>query len=198
MKIRKKTAVLAAVLAACFMLSVLTFAADSAYDSTKDPIVAKSYVDAKVSELNSTTSSMQKEITALNTENAALKTELTSLKSDVAALKKELASLKNSAGSTGSGATYVVVNVKRGETIYAKGGAVELILRTGSAVVVSPFTTGSTKQGLSDSTKGIEIYNGESVTVNDLLLIPRGGDGRGIKITSGDAYVMVRGDYEIK
>ena len=40
--------------------------------------------------------------------------------------------------------------------------------------------------------------NGDNVSFNHALIIPRGGDGRGIKITSTyGAYVMVRGEYEI-
>lgn len=212
MKIRKKTATLAVIFAVCLMLSVFTLAADTAYDSTKDPIAAKSYVDAKVSELNATITSLRSEVTSLKTELTSLKSSFTSLKSDVTSLKleitslkteleelhQELASIKDSVESGVSGATYTVVYVRRGETIYAKDGALELILRSGSAVAVSPFTTGSARQGLSDITKGMEIYNGESATVNDLLIIPNGNDGRGLKITSSDAYVMVRGNYEIK
>ncbi|HPU17585.1 MAG TPA: hypothetical protein PLZ27_02825, partial [Bacillota bacterium] len=61
------------------------------------------------------------------------------------------------------------------------------------ATVVSPFAN----QGISDNTLGTDLLNGTAIALNHLLLIPRGGDGRGIKITSTGAFVMVRGEYTI-
>lgn len=37
----------------------------------------------------------------------------------------------------------------------------------------------------------------DAITVNHQLLVPR-PDGRGIRITSGEAYVMIRGAYTIE
>ena len=72
--------------------------------------------------------------------------------------------------------------------------ATELILRSGSAEVVSPFDN----QGLSDLTDGVDLKGGAAVPKNHNLLIPRGDDGRGIRITSSNgAYVMVGGAYII-
>lgn len=68
----------------------------------------------------------------------------------------------------------------------------EIILRTGSAIAVS-----ITVNGLNDITEGTEIYNAEDIPLYHSLLVPRGDDGRGIQITSPDAYIMVRGEYEI-
>ncbi len=91
-----------------------------------------------------------------------------------------------------AGGEYVVVYLTKGQKILPTASA-ELVLRSGSATALAPDTT----QGLSDLTSGSEIYKGSSVTINHQLLVPR-ADGRGIVITSNEAYVMVRGGYEIK
>lgn len=85
---------------------------------------------------------------------------------------------------------YEIVYLTKGQMLLPTGAA-EIVLRSGSAVATAPDTT----QGLSDLTSGAEIYKGASVTKNHQLLVPR-GDGRGIIITSGEAYIMVRGEYE--
>lgn len=89
------------------------------------------------------------------------------------------------------GGEYVVVYLTKGQKVLPTGSA-ELVLRSGSASALAPDDT----QGLSDLTSGSEIYKGSSVTINHQLLVPR-ADGRGIVITSSEAYVMVRGGYEI-
>lgn len=72
--------------------------------------------------------------------------------------------------------------------------ATEIILRSGTAEIVSPFDN----QGLSDLTDGVDLKGGAAVPKNHNLLIPRGDDGRGIVITSSSgAYVMVGGAYII-
>ena len=40
-------------------------------------------------------------------------------------------------------------------------------------------------------------WDGESITINHMMLIPR-GDGRGILITSANAFIMIRGEYAIE
>lgn len=85
---------------------------------------------------------------------------------------------------------YEVVYLTKGQKLLPTGSA-EIVLRSGTAVATAPDST----QGLSDLTSGAEIYKGASVSKNHQLLVPR-GDGRGIIITSGEAYVMVRGAYE--
>lgn len=182
MKIRKKTATMLVILAFCMVMSVFVFAADSAYDSSSDPLIAKSYLDAKVSELTA--------------ENKALKSEINALKSEINELRGLIT------GTTEPYPTvlpsYETIVVKKGQTIYSKDGAVELIVTTGSVKVVSPFNSTWAKKGLSDTTEGIDVYDGEFAAPNHVLLIPKGGDGRGVTVLSTDAYVMIRGDYEIK
>ena len=88
------------------------------------------------------------------------------------------------------------MQVGAGETLYASVHACEVIVRAGDTAVVSPFTVKYEEQGLSDTTEGKELYNGESVPKNHTILIPR-DDGRGISVGEGGAWLMVRGDYRI-
>ncbi len=90
-------------------------------------------------------------------------------------------------------ASYKVIEVLKDQTVLA-GSVCEIIVRPGSnAVCVSPFED----QGIADITLGNEILNGVEIPVNSYCVIPRGGDGRGIKVLSEKAYIMIRGDYTI-
>ena len=68
----------------------------------------------------------------------------------------------------------------------------EIILRSGSAAA---YLAGN-DNGLADLTDGGELMEGDALVSNHLLMIPR-GDGRGVRITSNEAYIMVRGGYRI-
>ena len=70
------------------------------------------------------------------------------------------------------------------------GGGTEMILRSGEAAAID---NGS--NGVSDLTSGLDLMTGDRVELNHLLLIPR-DDGRGITALT-EAWVMVRGDYEL-
>ena len=100
-------------------------------------------------------------------------------------------------GTAHTNGYYAVVQVGAGETLYASVNACEVIVRAGDAAVLSPFTVKYEEQGLSDTTEGKELYNGESIPKNHTILIPR-DDGRGVSIATGGAWLMVRGDYRIE
>ena len=100
-------------------------------------------------------------------------------------------------GTVNTGSRYEVVNLKAGETVFASVYSCEVIVRSGSTKVVSPFTVKWEEQGVSDTTDGVEIYNGGAVPQNHTIIIPR-DDGRGITALDGGAWIMVRGDYIIK
>lgn len=99
------------------------------------------------------------------------------------------------------GVMYRPVFVESGKTIKARNAdeGILVIVRSGYAVVVSPYNTSGTLQGINDLTSGEELYNGADAPLMHNLLIPRGADdGRGILIASYDgAYVMIGGDYVI-
>jgi len=84
---------------------------------------------------------------------------------------------------------YNVVDVEAGKTLIGKEGT-EIILRSGICTIYSPVNF-----GVSDVTAGKDLLNGQSVTFNHLLIIPR--DGRGVK-TKVDSVFLIKGEYTIK
>lgn len=148
----------------------------ASYDSTEDPLVTLSYLT------NIFQPKIERSITTTEEE-----------------LRQEIAALKALIGTDDSGSTaaaqadsYEVLYLLKGEQILAESQC-ELILRSGSAQIVSPFAD----QGIADLTEGTELYTGTALQKNHLLLVPRGGDGRGTVVTSDAAYIMVRGEYSI-
>lgn len=90
-------------------------------------------------------------------------------------------------------ATYTLLELNEGQTVTANS-ICEFIVRPGSNVcAVSPFPS----QGIADITNGIEVLDGEKISINAYCLIPRGADGRGMTVVSEKAYIMIRGDYTI-
>ncbi len=95
-----------------------------------------------------------------------------------------------------SSVKYNVVLLKQGEKLFATGDiteSTEIILRAGEVTTISPFGD----QGIADLTASKELYNNDPLVKNNYCLIPRGSDGRGIYAENGDAYILVRGEYEI-
>ena len=81
-----------------------------------------------------------------------------------------------------AGVMYRPVFVESGKTVRAKNAdeGILVIVRSGYAVIVSPFNTSGTLQGINDLTTGEELYNGADAPLMHNLLIPRGAaDGRG-------------------
>ena len=148
---------------------------ETAFDTANDPLISLSYIEKVL------TPAIDKKIADLEAKISQGNT----------------GSEDNSDNSDNTGTTptvssgYEVVHIKNGETLLAKTSC-EIILRTGSATIVS-----ATVNGLNDITSGDELLDGVDVPLYHCLLVPRGNDGRGILITSDEAYVMVRGEYEI-
>ncbi len=103
----------------------------------------------------------------------------------------EIAKIKNSQSQTGGASTnYEVVHLQAGDKIIG-GEGTEIILRAGEATAID---NGS--NGISDMTSGTELWSGNAVKSNHLILIPR-ADGRGVKVNT-EAYFMIRGAYTIQ
>ena len=147
-----------------------------------------------------------KQISDISTklETVTLKVNnLTSSKGDITVLKNQYKELKklydDLMGELGK--IYSTVFVPYGATIIAKDNddTVMLILRSGSAIAVSPYTEQGKIQGINDLTDGVDILDGQSIPLFNSILIPRGGnDGRGVKVTALDgAYFLIGGDYTI-
>jgi ABC-type uncharacterized transport system ATPase subunit len=97
--------------------------------------------------------------------------------------------------ASGAASSLKVVELKPGQTLYGFEGT-EFIVRTGSVVSVA----GVNGDGLTDITAGADLRAGAPVAHNHLLLIAR-SDSRGLRLApsySGIAYVMVRGNYELR
>ncbi len=112
-------------------------------------------------------------------------------------LKQELLTeIKAEVNDTAAVSGYKVERLTNGQSLRATD-ACEIILRSGGAVVfVESEENIQAGLGLSDCTEGIELINGVAVPKQHLLIIPR-GDGRGVTVNTAEAYIMVRGTYEI-
>lgn len=84
----------------------------------------------------------------------------------------------------------IIEGIEAGKQIIC-GASTELILRGGQATAIT-----SAQGGVSNLISGKDIKSGETIPLDQLLLIPR-EDGRGIKITK-KAWVMIKGQYTIK
>ncbi len=201
---KKTKFAIACALVVSMLATGAVFAAN--YDSSVDPLVTLSYlndvflpkIEDKVNGFSSTISQFNERLTKIEnggaTANQATQNakNITDLQNKLLALEKKYTDLLSTVESGGS-ATYEVVFLNQGEKVMTPTGC-EIILRTGTAIIVSPFDG----QGLSDVTDGLDLLNEFSVPKNHNLIVPRGGDGRGIMVTSeGGAYVMVRGGYSI-
>ncbi len=91
-----------------------------------------------------------------------------------------------------AGFEYEVLHLSQGDIVLAETPC-EIILRTGEA---KAYLSGN-ESGIADLTAGIDIKEGELLSHNHLLLVPRGGDGRGFIVTSAEVYIMVRGGYNL-
>ena len=86
---------------------------------------------------------------------------------------------------------YEVIELTTGDALYAVS-ACDIMLRAGEASCIAPDAS----QGIADYTSAAEIYDGQSLTLNHMCLIPR-GDGRGVLAESVSVFLMVRGEYTI-
>ena len=93
------------------------------------------------------------------------------------------------AGDTAPGASFVVVDVKKGQKVVCDAGC-ELILRMGKATI-----NASQSGGISDVTAGGDLQQGMAMPANHLLIVPL-GDGRGVTMTV-DGKIMIKGTYTI-
>ncbi len=158
------------------------------YNPENDPLISLSYINEVVLPVyDEKIAGLEEKITTLTETATKLEESLTAANAEIESLKAN----GGDASQSGGIGQYEVVYLSQGAKLLAKSPC-EIILRTGSAIIVS-----ITANGLNDISTGEELLNAVSVPLYHCLLVPRGDDGRGIQITSGDAYVMVRGAYEI-
>lgn len=164
---------------------VALFSVSAEYSDT-DPLVTLSYINETV--IPKITEDVKNAILAIVDERYVIKGEEPDVPDEPilpSVEEKDLESLK-----------YSVVFLTQGQKLMASGSetdSIEVILRAGSVVAVSPFSD----QGIADLTASKELYNNEPLVKNNYCIIPRGSDGRGIFAKDGNAYILVRGEYEI-
>ena len=189
MRQHKKTTI--AVLAVVMIMSLM-FCTTA---QTADLVIASvEYVDAKIAEVKALiqTSGSTGGTTANPVDNAKiteLETAVGNALKEIDALRARMDFLDITVRDISDNYGIQVLHVYNGDIIYALGTS-ELILRTGSAVVIG----NENNEGLSDNTSGKSLAPGASLEKDHFVIIPR-GDGRGIKITSGDSYIMYRGSF---
>ena len=161
-----------------------------AYDGTADPVISLSYLRLyKQQEIDPPIADLNAQISSLNTQIASLNSQLMTAQNSLKQLQTTVDQLSQKPEDEEG---YDVIEVMLGSKVIAKSPC-DIMLRSGTAVAISQYDS----QGLSDYTSGAEVMNGDSITINHMLLIPR-GDGRGILITSTNAFIMIRGEYAIE
>lgn len=168
-------------------LPMLVHGDEKLYDPENDPLVSLSYIDEVVKpEYEAKIKELSDIITELTDTVIALDEKLAAANEKIAAISGENPEVTENASSL-----YEVVRLDKGAKLLAKSPC-EIILRSGTAIAVSMI-----ENGLNNITDGSELLNAAEIPLYNCLLVPRGDDGRGIQITSIEAYVMVRGDYEV-
>lgn len=143
--------------------------------SSSDPLISLSYFEDKIDELKTT---LLEDLTKTFSE------KFTDLEKNVDKTLKEVS--ENGVKSSGE---FTLITLGENETLICEEGT-EIIVRSGKSVVV---TSENSSGGISDITEGRDLSNGEQITNNHLLIIPK-SDGRGIKANITGA-VMIKGNY---
>ena len=173
----RKSAIISGLIAGLMIIACIIPAAHAFTDD--DPLITLSYLEDVV------IPALKQELLEFMGENKVEDAEEET--------QQEVAEKDDTVASSEAIGTYVLLELSKGELIVAES-ICEFIVRPGSKVVaVSPFEG----QGIADITNGIEVLSDEQISINAYCLIPRGGDGRGMKVVSDKAYIMIRGEYTI-
>jgi hypothetical protein len=175
------------IISAVFALFALTTV--FAYSSDSDPIVTLSYLNDVILPMLREEFSAKQDNTPVipdeTPENPIIPDENPSPD-----ITETNGSINEEAAKLG---TYELLELHAGQTVLCES-AVEIIVRPGSIVtVVSPFDA----QGIADITNGNELLSDTEIPINAYCIIPRGNDGRGFRVISENAYIMIRGEYSI-
>ncbi len=152
------------------LLAALTIcvSADGVYSSKDDPLVSLSYV------------------------NDVLAPEIVAQVME----KVEAEYIKISDISAASAGSYMLLTLKKGQTVMSSACCEIISLSGSAAVLVTSAANISSGAGISDLTKGSVLTNGTLIPTNHYLVIPK-GDGRGFTVTSDNANILIRGEYNI-
>jgi hypothetical protein len=118
--------------------------------------------------------------------------KINSLKASLDEMTKQYEESQEQLNEIESYGKFVPLELTKDQVLIA-GESAEIILRGGKAMAI-----GGEGGGLSDITSGsgADVNTDQEVPLNHLLLISR-DDGRGIKVVSEKAWVLVKGPYTI-
>lgn len=187
-KIKVMTGLLMMACLVTWLIGTTSDAGSTTPGSVNDPLVTKSYVDKKDGELKE---ELDGRITALESGSTNIDTvPAVAGEVDMDALYDYIDQMLAESGGTG---LFVVVEAAKGQQLIC-GASTEVILRAGSATVIS----GANGDGLADLTSGEDLRGGDTVPLQHHLLVSR-DDGRGLLIDSeGTSYLLIKGAYELK
>lgn len=184
---------------AALIICILTIATASAAEpgSNSDPVVSKSYVDARINEVKSlingntniNTNTQQNSTTTNSTSNDTQKIVDEVLAVVQVLYGDKIDKLDKSINSEEEQA-FVPVELNEGQILIGGEGA-EIIFRSGKARAYS-----ENEMGLIDVSSGTELFSGDSIEPNHLLIVGR-NDGRGA-IALEHSWFTVKGGFTIK
>lgn len=170
-----------ALVSALALTALCAGAAMAANGDKNDPLVTLSYLEK---------TALPEVVEAVEAKSTARQAELENALADqIAQYKQEVQSLVSSAGGSTGSASYTLVTLNRGQTMYLDVGC-ELMIRVGSAQVNS-----NTNPALIDIATGGSANNGTSLTKNHLYMatIP----DRTLTPTADTVKLLVRGGYTV-
>lgn len=182
---------------------IMAHAATSAQPGSEfDPLVTKSYVDEQIQKLSekigntspgsssSKTGSVDEQvIDNLRTDVRDLTNLIIDAYTKIQSLEKQNLELIQKLQSLESG--FAVVEAKKNQVVVLGAGS-EIILRSGEATAISGMYG-----GLADVTGARDLISGDRIPSQHLLISAR-DDGRGIKVLSDTAYMLIRGSYSVQ
>lgn len=147
-------------------------ASDMTPGTASDPLVSQSYVDNKFNQL----------MNLVNSSGGGGNVSKDTIIAEVMAQVEFFYSKQSD--------SYTPVYATRNQIVLGDEGT-EIILRSGTA---TGYCVGA--DGMVNATNGAEVMNGTPISKNNLLIVPR-NDGRGARVTSDDAWFIVKGNYTI-
>lgn len=144
--------------------------------SSDDPLISLSYFEDKIDSLKDDLSKVLSD--TLNKKFEDLSKEI----------EKNIDDIKKNGVTAPT--SFELITLGANETLILEAST-EVIVRSGKSIVI---TSENSSGGISDVTSGKDLINGETITNNHLLIVPK-SDGRGIKATITGA-VLVKGNYE--
>lgn len=147
--------------------------------TANDPLISKSYFDEIVKGLQTKINALELKVDNMQNVNVIDNGNSNNSNNN-----------SNSSNIDMSEFRYAPVKATRGQSILGGEGC-EIILRAGECVAKS------TENGVVNATTGAELYNGTNILANNVIIVPR-NDGRGVTVTSDEAWFIVKGTYTIK